>query len=144
MYHMCQTVYSTKRKIMKTSKLILSIALVILTTTGFTQLSNIKERLLHKHHQKVVYLTADSNNNKDQIENWMFDLQSWASNITQRDPYVAPVVTKTIIARQADIVYENDIRIESWMTAPFETSLVEGIQFLETWMTAPFEAAEKY
>lgn len=47
-------------------------------------------------------------------------------------------------AGQPDSGYrEAPIKIEAWMTAPFEPDLVEEPLELETWMTEPFEVGFK-
>lgn len=128
---------------MKITKFYLSIALVALATTSFGQLSSIKERLFNKQNNNVEYISAEYNRGEEsKIESWMFDLRSWSTNRASRDTYVAPVVTYCINLEYADVVFEDEINLEVWMSTPFETSLVEENQSLETWMTAPFESAE--
>ena len=126
---------------MKTKNLILSIALVALTATSFGQRSSIRERLFNKSNNQVEFITADYNSDESsRIENWMHDLRSWASNKNSRDTYSAPVVTRTIFVEQADVVYEEQLGIESWMTTPFECAVAEEELGIESWMTAPFES----
>ena len=123
----------------KTKTLILSIALVALATTSFAQLSSIKDRLFNKQSEKVVYITADYKTNEtSRIESWMHDLRSWSTNRNSRDAYVAPVVAQTFIIENADVVYEEDLGMENWMTTPFDSNVAEEEISLESWMTAPF------
>ena len=124
---------------MKTTKIILSIALVALTATSFGQLSSIKDRIFSKRNTEVAYYTADYKAESSRIENWMGDLRSWASDKISRDAYEAPEVYRTIIIEQADVVYEEELGLENWMSAPFESSVAEDELFLESWMSTPFE-----
>ena len=125
---------------MKTTKLILSIALVALATTSFAQRSSFKERLFNKQNNQIEYVSAEySNNESSRIESWMHDLHSWASNRASRDAYIAPVVTRTIVIEQADVVYEEELGMENWMATPFESTFDEEEICVETWMVSPFE-----
>ncbi len=127
---------------MKTTKLFLSIALVALTVTSFSQLS-LKDRLFSRSNNEVAYFTADYKPESSKIENWMVDIRDWANSKVSRDTYVAPVVSCTYMMDQVEIIYEDEIGLESWMTVPFETGLEDEELNLESWMTAPFEAAEE-
>ncbi|MCK5134344.1 MAG: hypothetical protein KAR19_01050 [Bacteroidales bacterium] len=109
---------------MKTTKLILSITLVALVTTSFGQLASIdghsrlnalKNRIFPNRNTEVVYSKAN---------------------------YEAPVVSRSIFIEQAEIIFEDDVLMENWMTAPFESSVAEEEISIESWMTAPFEAGE--
>lgn len=129
---------------MKATKIILSIALVALATTSFGQLSSIKEKLFNKQSNEVKYITADYKSNANgRIESWMHDLRSWSSDRASGDTYVAPVVIHTINIECADVVFEEELFLESWMAAPFENNLMDEALSLEAWMTTPFEAAEE-
>jgi len=123
---------------MKTTKIFLSIALVALTATSFSQLS-FKDRLFSKRNHEVVCYTADYKTESSKIENWMVDMSDWANSKISRSAYQAPVVFSTYIVDQVEIVYEDELGLESWMTAPFESSVVENELVLESWMAEPFE-----
>ena len=126
---------------MKTTKLILSIALVALTTTSFGQLSSIKERLFNKQNNKVEYITAEySNNESSRIETWMHDLHSWASNRASRTSFEAPVVTRAIFIEHVEVIYEEELGLENWMATPFECCVGDEVLSLESWMTTPFKS----
>ncbi|MEN8226529.1 MAG: hypothetical protein ABFS38_00135 [Bacteroidota bacterium] len=133
---------------MKTTKLILSIALVALATTSFGQLSSNKERSFNKQNHKVKYLTTDyCSKESSRIESWMHDLRSWSNNRAYRNTYIAPVVTRTIRIEQADVLYEEDLGLENWMTTPFECCVNDESGFaeeelsMEIWMITPFESS---
>ena len=53
---------------------------------------------------------------------------------------VAPAISRTIHTASVDVIYEEALMVESWMTTPFETNIEERIT-VESWMTAPFESA---
>ncbi|MCK5138007.1 MAG: hypothetical protein KAR19_19640 [Bacteroidales bacterium] len=125
---------------MKTTKLFLSIALVALTATSFGQLSLI-DRLFSKRHNEVVYYTADYKAESCKTETWMVDLRDWANNKVSRDAYEAPVVSITYIVDMVEVVYEDELGLESWMSAPFECDICESEFLLESWMTTPFESS---
>ncbi len=123
---------------MKTTKLFLSIALVALTATSFSQLP-LKDRLFSKRNNEVVYYTADYKAETSKIENWMIDICDWASSKVSRDVYQAPVVSSTYFTEQVEIIYEDELGMENWMTVPFESSVLENELVLESWMAEPFE-----
>ncbi len=112
---------------MKTTKLFLSIALVVLTANSFSQLS-FNDRLFSKRNNEVANYTACYNAESSKVS---------------RDAYEAPEVSSPCIIAQVEVIYEDEIALESWMTAPFETGLEEEELSIESWMTAPFEAAEE-
>ena len=142
----CGTLKPKKNKnarVMKTTKLILSIALVALialATTSFGQLSSIKERMFNKQSNEVEFITADYKSNPNtRIESWMHDLRSWSSDRSSGDTYVAPVVIYTINVENDNVVFEEELFLESWMAAPFKSSIIDEALTLEAWMTTPFE-----
>ena len=127
---------------MKTKNLILGIALVALTATSFGQRSSIKERLFNKQNNQVEYSTADySMNETSRIESWMHDVRSWASNRISRDTYKTPAVSQTIFVERIEVIYEDELHLESWMATPFESSIAEEEINLESWMATPFESS---
>ena len=129
---------------MKTAKnIILSIALVVLATSIIAQPSSRKERHINRQNKQLVYMHADySNNESSRLENWMYDLSTWANSRVSRDVYEAPVIAEAYIVKSADVIYEEDLVLESWMTLPFESGLAEEALSIESWMTEPFEAAD--
>lgn len=125
---------------MKTTKLILSIALVALVTTSFGQLS-LKERIFPNRNQEVAYFTADYKTETSKIENWMHDLRSWAVERNSGNTSDTPVVLGTIKLVQAEVVYEETMAVERWMSAPFGIGLAEEELDLESWMITPFSGS---
>ena len=126
---------------MKTTKIFLSIALVALATTSFAQRSSIKDRLFPNNTNQIEFVTADYNiTESTRIENWVHDLHSWSSSKYSRNAYEAPEVSRTIFLEQVEVVYEENLELESWMTNTFECGLCEEEIFVESWMNTPFES----
>ena len=124
-------------------KITFSIALLTLVVITFAQPSSRKERLFNKQDNQVVYTVADySLNESSRVESWMHDLSKWANKRSSKDAYEVPVVTESYFVESADVVYEGDFAIESWMTTSFECGPAEEALNLESWMTEPFEAAD--
>ena len=127
-----------KRKIMKTTKLILSIILISLAPLLLGQRSLKIERLLPNRNRQAAHFISDRKVDKSRIEFWMHDTQGWASKKVSYEVYDAPVIARTIYVHRVDIIHEENLRLEPWMVAPFESKLEEELS-LESWMTAPFE-----
>lgn len=125
---------------MRTSKLTLSIALLTLAATTFGQLS-LRERLFSRDNAQMAYFTADYKTKTSMVESWMYDLRSWSADRISKDVADAPVVSETFVIENADVIYEEEIALESWMGGPFEVGLVEEELYVEAWMSAPFETA---
>lgn len=128
-----------KRKIMKTTKLIVSIALVALATASFGQRTFSLERLLPAQNLDVPGILAENQTEANRIEIWMHDLHGRASSKMLWNVYEAPVVSRTIFVEEAEVVYDESLELETWMIVPFEKDLNEVELTLEPWMTSPFE-----
>jgi len=83
---------------------------------GQFRLADLGTRIYATPEQKVAIFTPDRNVEELQIEEWMYDLSSWAG------------------------MHEKEIVVEEWMTEPFEAGLAEEELVVEEWMTEPFEA----
>jgi hypothetical protein len=126
-----------------TKKIAFSIALIALSVIAFAQPFSRKERLSNRQANQPVYMLSEYvPNESGRIENWMYDLSSWATNRTSRKAYEAPVVIKSYFIDSPDLVSEADIELESWMTKSFECGPAEEVLRLESWMTEPFESSE--
>ncbi len=126
-----------------TKKIFFSIALLTVATITFAQPSSRKERLLNKQDKQLVYMLTDySPNENSRLENWMYDFSTWANSRSSKDAYEAPLVAEAYFIESADVVYEGDLSIESWMTTSFECGPAEESLTIESWMTEPFEAAD--
>jgi hypothetical protein len=124
---------------MKTMKIAISIALVALTATSLGQLS-LKERIFSNHNDRSGHYIAHNRSDVSMMESWMYDLSSWAGEKPSRHVNKTPVAPNLFHIEQHDFVREEALILESWMTAPFETSVSEEALILESWMTAPFES----
>ena len=101
---------------MKIKNLILSIILVTLTATSFGQRSSIRERLFNTHNNHIEYITTEySSIENSRIENWIHDIPGWVINRASRNSYVTPTVTESFFIEQVDLVYEEQLGIESFI-----------------------------
>jgi hypothetical protein len=124
---------------MKKAKILLSIIGIALATSVFGQLSFIQEKISSLRKPQVAIFTADNQKKSYRLEQWMYDLHSWATDKVARNEYEAPAVVYTRVIEHADVVFEEELGLEEWMTAPFVSSVVEEEMILESWMTTPFE-----
>lgn len=130
-----------KASVMKTARLIGSIALVALATVSYGQRLSIKEGVFGKQQREVKFVTADYRSNEaSRIEGWMHDLRSWSGNRNTRNSPDAPIVCKIMVTDRVEVICEEEMVLESWMEVPFESIMAEEVLSLESWMTAPFES----
>jgi hypothetical protein len=131
------TCKSNNARVMKTTKILISSALLALATTTFGQLGAIKERLRAEKAEQVQYhqvgFTIHSNHGQK------FPGLESLLNRVDADIYDSPVVEQTIFASQAEVTYTYEIGLESWMSTPFEADFAGEGLFLESWMAVPFE-----
>ena len=125
---------------MKTIRIFLSFALFALATVSFGQHTYMMERLFPNRNQQVAHLTADRHTVNSQIEFWTHDPQGWASKKASYNIYEAPVVARTLYVEQIEILFEENLLIEAWMTTPFKSSVAEEELNIESWMIAPFKS----
>ena len=123
---------------MKTKNIILSITLIAIAAVGFGQRTYILERLFPSQDREVEYISANYSEH-NHVDIWKHDKEGRASNKVSWDVYESPKASKTIYVHLADILSEKEIRTESWMTRPFESSALENDIIMEPWMAAPFE-----
>lgn len=125
---------------MKTTKLILSIALVALATVSVGgQRTYILERLISNDEPQIAQLTADNEREKSRIEIWKHNFNGWASEKFTWDVYEAPKVAHTFYAERVEVVHEENLELEKWMTRPFKDEFVEEEVRIESWMARPFK-----
>ena len=126
---------------MKTIRTTIITALLVAVATGtYAQRTSLKEKLFNRQDHQMAYFTADHNTyDNSRIENWMYDLRSWANNLVPREEYEAPVVTRTLFVENAEVIYEAGLELEDWMTESFDCSVNEEALSVESWMTEPFE-----
>jgi len=136
---------------MRTTRLFISILLVTIATNGYGQIPGfeegqsvlevIKNNLFPNRNQEVIYIPVEYKEETGRIESWMSDLHSWATDLVSEDAYSVPVITRTILVEQAEVIFESDLEVENWMNTPFESGLAEEEMVVENWMVAPFESA---
>ena len=98
--------------------------------------------------QQVAHFTADRHAANSRIEIWTYNPHGSTNKkvsydiseapVVARDFYEAPVVARDFYFEQVEILYEENLQIESWMTTPFISSVVEEELNIESWMTTPF------
>jgi hypothetical protein len=110
---------------MKKIKILLSVAGFALTSICFGQ-------LLSQNNHDVLFYTAYYNAANSRFEH---RLNEYPGRTASGDQLEAPIITRTFF-----VPVENEMAIESWMTAPFETNYYEEEILLESWMLAPFES----
>ena len=111
---------------MKTIKIFLSIAGFALTSLCFGQ-------LFSENNSEELYYTAYYNVSKNSFEH---HLNQYPTRISGGDYFDAPA-----IRRIYSVPIEYDIRVEDWMTKPFESTYYEADMPVESWMEAPFESS---
>lgn len=105
---------------MKTTELLIGMALVAFTATSSVQLATKGE--LVDHHFSADWNQSSKNHLTHlQIEPWMFDLNYW--------PWEGDLPEHL----QTNI--EQAMKLEAWMKSPFEAGVVEEDLFLEPWMS---------
>ena len=112
---------------MKTIKIFLSIAGVALTTICSGQ-------LLSHNNNDVLFYTSYYNSAHSRFEH---RLNEYPSRSASGDQFEVPIMFRTFF-----VPMENDMHVESWMTAPFETNVYEEVPEIESWMIAPFESCD--
>ncbi|MFO7932853.1 MAG: hypothetical protein R6U78_02120 [Bacteroidales bacterium] len=134
---------------MKTTKIFISVLLATLTVTGYGQIFGSEDKtLLEAFKNRLfpdskdgVFITANyTTGESGRIEAWVSDAHNRVMDIVSTDDVITPVITRTIYVDHAEITFESDLHVESWMAAPFEAAIEEETN-VESWMAAPFEAA---
>ena len=125
-------------RVMKTTTLFLSIALVALTTVSFgitpynaefesCTVSTVYEEAMDMEDWMTVPFENSLSNNDLVMEDWMtvpFENSLAASDLVTEDWMSVPFESS---------LSESDLVLENWMVTPFETT--EGTE-VETWMSA--------
>ena len=109
---------------MKSSRIILSVVGIALTSITFGQ-------LLPQNDGDILYYQLSYNSAGDRLEHHLIE---FPERRAYGDLYEAPV---------ASVIYfepmETEIDLEPWITEPFETNYHEAELSVEPWMTEPFE-----
>ncbi|MDF1575303.1 MAG: hypothetical protein P1P86_08955 [Bacteroidales bacterium] len=112
---------------MKTTKLI--VVFLLLTLGAAINRQTGQER----------FITADYSVKNNRFEDRVSGFLSRTENIISKEN-MEPAVYKYYFYDHADIVYEEVLGLEEWMTTPFESAVAENEMTLEEWMTTPFES----
>lgn len=104
----------------------LALVMLALTTISFGQvvkhknplLNTIKERVLHRGGQGDIFRTVNYYENGGN--------------------YSTTNISRTIHTGSVEIIYDDQLKVENWMTTPFDVELDEAVK-VEGWMSAPFE-----
>jgi len=122
-----QNVKQQNARVMKISKLILSIALVALTTTLFGRLGEPEADC--NCCPPGVFMDQDLS-----LENWM------------ATPFDANFESELLLEGWMNLPFEvgmdSDLTQEYWMLLPFDRE-AEAELFVEAWMTSPFKTVEE-
>jgi len=113
---------------MKTTRTILSIALVALTTTLFARIDEPNADCNCCPNEVELIMEQDQG-----LENWMvepFDGGKLEVNMTLENWMMSPF----------EASLDTDVVMENWMVEPFEASIDKELS-LEEWMTLPFESS---
>lgn len=124
-------------RVMKTTKIFLSVALLSLATFSFGQQSSLFEKVFHGRSNKVEYITANHVTGPGRMEMKVQELLGMNKGFAIKDE---PVVYLSYTVARADVVYEEAINTEEWMTSPFEAGLPEAVISVEPWMLSPFDS----
>ena len=111
---------------MKTTRIIISIAIIALASTTSAQWNQLKDRLLNDRYDQTAIAYTEI---RDDVM------------IRERTVY-GPANSHASHASSVDMIYEKELDMESWMTEAFDTGLEEELQ-LENWMTESFLPAEE-
>ena len=110
---------------MKTIKIFLSIAGIVLTSLSFGQHISMYES------DSLIY-SAYYNSASNRIEH---QLSHFTSRTSSGDHFDVPVLSRTYYAP-----IDFDIGVETWMTKPFENRFYEEVLQVESWMESPFDS----
>jgi hypothetical protein len=110
---------------MKTIKILLSIAGVVLTSFCFGQ-------LLSHNDEPVLFYSAsyDATNNR-----LVHHINEAPGPISAWDQYETPRICRSYFAQ-----LESSVVVEPWMTSPFESNIYEEDMEIESWMISPFDS----
>ena len=107
---------------MKTKITIIGISLALMASTSFGQFLY-TEILGQLPYSQVAYHPADNKAENKQIETRTLNF----------------IVEDTISSNKSEFICEEQMGIDKWMTAPFQTGISEE-QPLENWMKIPFSS----
>lgn len=110
---------------MKTTKIISTAILVLLTFTTFAQTD------------KGLIVTVEYSHELNRFETWVSHLHDRFSHNGSNAPAL-PVISQSFYSEYTEISYDMESTIENWMIAPFGEVIAERDLLIEEWMTKPF------
>ena len=122
-------------RVMKTSKLFLSIALVALATISFG---------MNSEHNNLDF------ENEVVMESWMSSpFESAEADLIVEDWMTVPftsdeseLVLEDWMTTPFNNIVEEELMVENWMVSPFGLGAEQEALTLESWMSTPFEATD--
>jgi len=118
---------------MKTAKLFFSIILVILATNSFSQQNFVRGKYFPNRDKKTTVKTVAYSSDHGRRSSWRHDLYNRTNDRFAGDSYEVPVVVCSDFVENAEVIYEQELILESWMIEPFES--FDSLE-LEEWMVA--------
>jgi hypothetical protein len=124
---------------MKQLKLFIGIGLVALATAAVAQKTTFKDRIFPGTNQEVVYTKADYRSEYNRMEMFADHVRNWFSPRGYQTYFDMSEAAMTFYFHHAEVIYEADPFVESWMYLPFENEGSEEVLKLESWMSEAFE-----
>jgi hypothetical protein len=112
---------------MKTTRLIITAILVLLTSATFAQIN------------RGLFASVKYSHDLNRFETWVSHIGDRISHENANHDN-RPVISQTYYTDYAQISYENEAAFENWMATPFEEAIVENGPVMEDWMSQPFES----
>jgi hypothetical protein len=124
---------------MKQLKLTITIGLVALATAALAQKTTFKERIFPSINQEVVFVNTDYGSENSRMEMFADHVRNWFSLRGHQNYYDMPEAAMTFYFNHAEVIYELEPFVESWMYLPFENENSEEVLEFEPWMSEAFE-----
>jgi hypothetical protein len=88
---------------------------------------------------QAEYITTGYHHTSGRVERF-FNRLADRSEPMDGKGYGEPVFYMSYVVDRNNIVHENELSVEDWMTSPFDWALQENELVVEPWMEAPFES----
>jgi len=124
---------------MKNFRLTTGIVLIALATAAAGQKSTFKERIFPSINQEVIFVNADYNSRHSGMDMLADHFLNWFSPRDQQTYLELPEAVMTFHFTRAEVIYETEPFVESWMSLPFENEVAEEVLEPEPWMSEAFD-----
>lgn len=114
---------------MKTTKALFTAILVLMTLGIFAQ------------EEQGLFVSVEYSEQLNRFETWVSQVQDHFTHRANREAGL-PVISQTFYTEYADVFYEDDYSMKTWMSTPFEEGFLEAKLDLEYWMSTPFETID--